>query len=184
MSVNMSSANPAYFTELPKPKLDLLSKDTATTSRLNTFVQIDNDFLQSTGRGRYPGHLAADFKLFGKPALLYRQVTQTLSNLFVQYELANEFLRSAIAVSREALSKCKTSYHDQEDNILPASRFRLAYLLLPFFEGKSLAKGWVVGTTLHAEVRFMPNGLKTRLCLPPTIPIANPDLARDPGVAV
>ncbi|KAJ2488334.1 hypothetical protein IWW37_004877, partial [Coemansia sp. RSA 2050] len=116
-SVNMSSANPAYFTELPKPKLDLLSKDTATTSRLNTFVQIDDGFLQSTGRGRYPGHLAADFKLFGKSALLYRQVTQTLvnssrpcgpgfkSNLFVQYELANEFLPSAIAVSREALSK-------------------------------------------------------------------------------
>ncbi|KAJ2422324.1 hypothetical protein GGF41_003545, partial [Coemansia sp. RSA 2531] len=77
-SVNLSAANPAYYTAPPKPKLDLLSKDTATASHLNTFVQIDDGFLQNTGKGRYPGHLAADFKLFGKPALLYRQVTQTL----------------------------------------------------------------------------------------------------------
>ncbi|KAJ2024527.1 hypothetical protein GGI06_000957 [Coemansia sp. S85] len=311
-SVNMSSANPAYYTELPKPKLDFLSKDTATATRLNTFMQIDEGFLQSTGKGRYPGHLAADFKLFGKPALLYRQVTQTLvdqmaqnaqtapkratvldglngagksaellklamvaatsghiviyglstlpwvnssrpygpgfkSDLFVQYELANELLRSVSAVSREALSKvplgksvalgkrtlesgktladlvdiglqtpslshdaldqlleiassqtvvpvfigldevntlwCKTSYRDQDDNVLPANRFRLAQSFLPFFEDRSLAKGWVIGATSYAEVRFMPRDLKTRLCPPPAIPIANPDLARDPGVA-
>ncbi|KAJ2728368.1 hypothetical protein IW152_005997 [Coemansia sp. BCRC 34962] len=79
----------------------------------------------------------------------------------------------------------KTLYCDQEDNTLPASRFRLTYLPLPlpFFEGKSLAKGWVVGTTLYAEVQLMPNDLKTRLCPPLTNPIANSDLVQDPGVA-
>ncbi|KAJ2057588.1 hypothetical protein GGI17_005563 [Coemansia sp. S146] len=310
-SVNLSAANPAYYTDPPKPKLDLLSKDTATASRLNTFMQIDDGFLQNTGKGRYPGHLAADFKLFGKPALLYRQVTQTLvdqmaqnaemapkratvldgqngagksaellklatvaatsghiviyalstlpwvnssrpygpgykSDLFVQHELVNELLRSVVAVSRDALNKvplgksvtlgkktlesgktladlidlglqtpslahdaldqlldiartqtvvpvfigldevntlwCQTSYRDQEDNILPANRFRLARSFLPFFEGQSLAKGWVVGATSYAEVRFMPKDLKTKLNPPTAIPIANPDLVRDPGV--
>ncbi|KAJ2747599.1 hypothetical protein GGI20_000424 [Coemansia sp. BCRC 34301] len=166
----MSAANPAYYTGAPKPKLDMLSSDTASSARLNTFVQIDSTFLQSTGKGRYPGHLAADFKLFGKPALLYREATQALvdrlaqfaeaapkratvldgqngagksaellklaavaatsghiviyalstlpwvnssrpygpdlkNELFVQYELASELLRSVAAVSREALDK-------------------------------------------------------------------------------
>ncbi|KAJ2581832.1 hypothetical protein GGH95_001871 [Coemansia sp. RSA 1836] len=87
-AVNMSAANPAYYTEAPKPKLDVLSSDTANKARLNTFVQIDSAFLQNTGKGRYPGHLSADFKLFGKPALLYREVTQTLVDQLDQFSKA------------------------------------------------------------------------------------------------
>ncbi|KAJ2629205.1 hypothetical protein GGF44_004317, partial [Coemansia sp. RSA 1694] len=78
---------------------------------------------------------------------------------------------------------CSTSYRDQEDNILPANRFRLARSFLPFFEGQTaLAKGWVVGATSYTEVRFMPKDLKTKLNPPPAIPLANPQLAQAANV--
>ncbi|KAJ2547246.1 hypothetical protein EV175_005298 [Coemansia sp. RSA 1933] len=41
-------------------------------------------FLNGLGKDRYPGYLGADFKLFGGPALLYREATQKLVDQLAQ----------------------------------------------------------------------------------------------------
>ncbi|KAJ1728310.1 hypothetical protein LPJ61_004102, partial [Coemansia biformis] len=74
-------------------------------------------------------------------------------------------------------------YRDQGDVVLPARRLRLIRALLPFFEGeRSLARGWVLGAISRVDVRFMPKDLKLRLDPPPAVPLANPDLAKDPSI--
>ncbi|KAJ2140097.1 hypothetical protein IW136_002751 [Coemansia sp. RSA 678] len=77
-SVNMASANPLYYAAVPKPQLVTLDAKTAKESHIDTVMEIDSRFLYGIGSGCYPGYLGNDFKLFGKPALLYRKFTHDL----------------------------------------------------------------------------------------------------------
>ncbi|KAJ1895585.1 hypothetical protein LPJ66_004502 [Kickxella alabastrina] len=77
-SVNLLNANPTYYIEPARMQLATLNANTANDSHVNKFMQIDDALLQSIGKGHFPGTLGRDFKLFGRPALLYRRITQQL----------------------------------------------------------------------------------------------------------
>ncbi|KAJ2600609.1 hypothetical protein H4R99_001309 [Coemansia sp. RSA 1722] len=320
-AVNTVGANPEYYVSNVQTNLRTLDESTANDAHINKFMEIDGAFLDGIGKGHLPGVLEADFKLFGRPALLYRKLTQQLvdqlakhagaeataaaaavpkrasvidgkngagksaelmklasvaaasghiviyasstvswvnssrpyapandSDLFVQHEVTMDLLRSVASLSKEALGKvplgksvvvgkktlaadktladlvefgihtpslahdvlenllaiasaqkqvpvlialdsvntlwCATSYTDQQDVVLPASRLRLVNAFLPFFEGKAaVASGWVVGATSYVEPRFMPKDLRLKLNPPPMVPLANADVASDPSIA-
>ncbi|KAJ2518077.1 hypothetical protein GGI11_002966 [Coemansia sp. RSA 2049] len=77
--VNLEDANPEYYSSPPNPTgLLSLNAKTATYSNTNRFMQLDEGFLRNLGKNVYPGNLASDFKMFGRPALLYRDATNDL----------------------------------------------------------------------------------------------------------
>lgn len=77
-SVNMANANPEYYKELPVLQMEALNSQTSIQAHQNKFMEIDRQFIQNVGHGHGPGYLATDFKMFGRPALLYRELTQNL----------------------------------------------------------------------------------------------------------
>ncbi|KAJ1964133.1 hypothetical protein GGI12_001617 [Dipsacomyces acuminosporus] len=84
-SVNAANLNPLYYADKPNPQVDILDTTTAKEWNVEKFLQIDERVLQSIGKDHYPGYLAGDFKLFGKAALLYRQITQRLVDQLSKY---------------------------------------------------------------------------------------------------
>ncbi|KAJ1822311.1 hypothetical protein LPJ56_003099, partial [Coemansia sp. RSA 2599] len=77
-SVNLAAANPEYYASGAPIKVLKLDASTANDAHVNKFMEIDGAFLDGIGKGHFPGFLDMDFKLFGKPALLYRKLTQRL----------------------------------------------------------------------------------------------------------
>ncbi|KAJ2785962.1 hypothetical protein H4R18_000177 [Coemansia javaensis] len=77
-AVNMATANPTYYAARPNPKLETLGAQSAIPVHVNKVMAISTEFLECLGEGRCPGQLGTDFGLFGKPALLYRALTQEL----------------------------------------------------------------------------------------------------------
>ncbi|KAJ2783422.1 hypothetical protein GGI15_002598, partial [Coemansia interrupta] len=84
-SVNLANANPQYYAATPRVMLQTLNAETANSAHINKFMQIDDAFLESIGKGHYPGYLETDFKLFGQAALLYRNLTQQLVDQLSEY---------------------------------------------------------------------------------------------------
>ncbi|KAJ1938861.1 hypothetical protein EC988_007464 [Linderina pennispora] len=74
----MGSLNPDYYTDKPSPQTEVLSSTTAKEWNIGQFLEISGHVLQSLGKDQFPGYLGKDFKLFGKPALMYREFTQKL----------------------------------------------------------------------------------------------------------
>ncbi|KAJ2875614.1 hypothetical protein FB639_003978 [Coemansia asiatica] len=96
-SVNMAGANPEYY--VSSATIKMLKLDASTNdSQINKFVEIDASFLDGIGKGRLPGFLDTDFKLFGKPALLYRKLTQRLVS-----QLAKNAGAEAVAPKRASV---------------------------------------------------------------------------------
>ncbi|KAJ2162433.1 hypothetical protein GGF46_000674 [Coemansia sp. RSA 552] len=81
-SVNMSEANPRYYA--PAPEVDLVDLDVSTASdgSVGKMVGLSGRLID---QGSFPGSLGADFKLFGRPALLYRKDTQDLVNRLLSH---------------------------------------------------------------------------------------------------
>ncbi|KAJ2080580.1 hypothetical protein H4R24_002986 [Coemansia sp. RSA 988] len=77
-SVDWENANGRYYRPLPVVGAPTLSKENAKPENVNNIFRLDKDFMESIGSDNYPGYLGNDFKLFGRPALLYRGLTQRL----------------------------------------------------------------------------------------------------------
>ncbi|KAJ1772226.1 hypothetical protein EV179_001835 [Coemansia sp. RSA 487] len=99
-SVNLDNANPEYYAGTPKPRVNSLNAHTANQSNINQFMQIEDGFLGSLGKGHFPGYLGADFKMFGGAALLYRKTTQDLVDQMAQH--AQEGSRQAAVIDGKA----------------------------------------------------------------------------------
>ncbi|KAJ2615149.1 hypothetical protein H4S08_001382 [Coemansia sp. RSA 1365] len=76
--VDMANANERYYQPIPVVGAPTLSKETAKSENVNKILRLDKEFMESIGNDNFPGFLENDFKLFGKPALLYRGLTQRL----------------------------------------------------------------------------------------------------------
>ncbi|KAJ2801100.1 hypothetical protein H4R20_003812 [Coemansia guatemalensis] len=77
-SVDWENANGRYYQSIPVVGAPTLSKETANAESVNKVLRLDKDFMESIGTENFPGFLGNDFKLFGRPALLYRSLTQRL----------------------------------------------------------------------------------------------------------
>ncbi|KAI9506290.1 hypothetical protein GGI25_002286 [Coemansia spiralis] len=84
-SVSLDNANPEYYSEAPDISAKPLNAHSAKENAINHFVQFSKGFMESIGQNHYPGYLGSDFRLFGKPALLYRKITQTLVDRLAGY---------------------------------------------------------------------------------------------------